>query len=592
VTPAPVEIYQDSSGGENWQSPVHQNRHGKNPNRFRGYRFLKSGTQRIGARATPILVLEHGASVIAAAMPYFWQNFPKAMEATNETITLRLFPGQYSDLFELQGGEEKTHSFALAFGPDSVTTDPLSWIRSPLIAHAEPGWYCSAGGLPYRTPLADDQNSDYLQLVDLAIEGKESFDCKREVADEYGWRHFGDVPADHEAVFHHGPESFVSHYNNQYDALAGLALQFLRSGDGRWWKRLQELATHVVDIDIYHTTRDRPAYNHGLFWHTCHHTTAGTSTHRSYPRAMGVRGGGPSNMHNYTTGLLLHHFLTGDPRSRQTVIDLASWVIDMDDGNRTALRWLTRAPTGLASATGSPGFHGPGRGAGNSINALLDGHRLTGRAEFLAKAEGLIRRCIHPCDDIAGRQLLDAERRWSYTMFLQALGRYLDHKQDLGTLDFNYAYAQESLLHYARWMADHEIPYLDKPERLEQPTETWAAQDMRKSEVFQYSAIHAAGIERAQFLEKCRFFFRYSVTTLSRMKTRALTRPLVLMLSNGLMYNDVARVAATTQAPVAAPGMDFGAPQRFVPQRHRAVRRAGLLLGLGAIAAVVAYFFH
>jgi hypothetical protein len=36
--------------------------------------------------------------------------------------------------------------------------------------------------------------------------------------------------------------------------------------------------------------------------------------------------------------------------------------------------------------------------------------------------------------------------------------------------------------------------------------------------------------------------------------------------------------------------MDFGAPQRFVPQRHRAVRRAGLLLGLGAIAAVVAYF--
>ena len=100
------------------------------------------------------------------------------------------------------------------------------------------------------------------------------------------------------------------------------------------------------------------------------------------------------------------------------------------------------------------------------------------------------------------RNLLDAENRWFYTMFLQALGRYLDYKAELGQLDFMYAYARASLLHYARWMAEHEYPYLDKPEILEYPTETWAAQDMRKSEIFKYAARHATGAERERFLER------------------------------------------------------------------------------------------
>ena len=56
------------------------------------------------------------------------------------------------------------------------------------------------------------------------------------------------------------------------------------------------------------------------------------------------------------------------------------------------------------------------------------------------------------------------------------------------------------MLHYARWMAGHERPYLDRPEILEFPTETWDAQDMRKSEVFDLAALHAASaFERAQF---------------------------------------------------------------------------------------------
>ena len=60
--------------------------------------------------------------------------------------------------------------------------------------------------------------------------------------------------------------------------------------DPRWRVLMDDLARHVADIDIYHTVEDKAAYNGGLFWHTCHYVDAGTSTHRSYPRANGVCG--------------------------------------------------------------------------------------------------------------------------------------------------------------------------------------------------------------------------------------------------------------------------------------------------------------
>ena len=76
---------------------------------------------------------------------------------------------------------------------------------------------------------------------------------------------------------------------------------------------MNELAAHVIDIDIYHTDRDKAAYNGGLFWHTSHYVDAGTLDATAPTRAQpGVGGGGPANEHNYTAGLLLHYLLTGD----------------------------------------------------------------------------------------------------------------------------------------------------------------------------------------------------------------------------------------------------------------------------------------
>jgi YetA-like protein len=591
----PFEVYQESSGGEYWKNHNHVNRDGVVPLSFRGYRLRSGGTERTGLRATPIVVLRDEDRELAISSRHFWENFPKAISAGRGELTLSLFPAQFPDFHELQGGEQKTHTLLVSFGPDRTGDVPLQWGREPLFAHTSPGWYASTGAVPYLTPAANDSSADYLFLVNQAIDGDTAFPLRRETIDEYGWRNFGDIYADHEAVSHTRNEPLVSHYNNQYDGIAGFACQYLRSADPRWWTQLDELARHVVDVDIYHTESDKAAFNGGLFWHTYHYADVGGATHRSYPRAPKVNGGGPGNEHNYTTGLMLHYFLTGESASREAVIGLARWVLEMEDGRRTVFRWLARGDTGLASVTAEASYHGPGRGGGNSINALLDAHRLTGDHSFLDKADQLVRRCIHPADNVAAREFLDPERRWSYTVFLRALGKYLEHKRELNELDAMYAYARASLLHYARWMAANERPYMDRPEILEYPNETWPALDMKKSEVFMLAARHAEGNERSRFLERARFFFEYSTGSLKTWPTRALARPLVLMLSHGFMWAwfeqhpDDAGMLSAEQAVA-----DFGAPQVFTPQKIKAVRRAkaiaaafATLLLLAVVAAMV-----
>ena len=118
--------------------------------------------------------------------------------------------------------------------------------------------------------------------------GSNSFFARREVIDEYGWRNYGEIYADHEAAYYNGPRPVVSHYNNQYDVVYGTLFHFLRTGGRRWFELAAPLARHVIDIDIYHTDRDKSAYNRGLFWHTFHYVDVDTGTHRSYPRAAKV----------------------------------------------------------------------------------------------------------------------------------------------------------------------------------------------------------------------------------------------------------------------------------------------------------------
>lgn len=586
VTPMarPLRVHQESSGRDHWQSTAHATRTGVPAPRYRGYRLTAGDVTQQGASASPIVCVDTTNGSIAVTSRLFWEVFPKAYSVDDDgTLSIELLPADRVEDHEIQGGERFSHELALAFDDDPRALD---WVRAPAVPMVDPSWWAQTGEISALSILTDP-NHPYEQLVRAAIDGDDTFEAKRDRIDEYGWRHYGDLYADHE----NGPASdrppIVSHYNNQYDGIAGMLVQGVRSGDPRWWRLAHDLAVHVRDVDIYATEHDKSAYNGGLLWHTYHYVDAGRATHRSYPKSAGVPGGGPSIEHNYSTGLLLHYLMTGDADSREAVLRLARWTVDMDDGRRTKFRYLSRGPTGLASATGAEDYHGPGRGPANGIHTLLNALRLTGDRSWLETAEALIRRCIHPRDDLPARNLLDAERRWYYTVFLQMLGRYLAFKSERGEEDAMWRYARASLLHYASWMVTHEYPYLEKPEILEYPTETWAAQDMRKCEVFDLAAKYAETAEaRASFIERAGYFFEQSVTTLHRWPTRTWTRPVVLMLSYG--YSHLWYAAHRDSLPMlpATGDADIGQPSSFEPQKAIAMRRAKLIVVAAALSAL------
>jgi len=570
-------IYQDSSGGQQWNSPNHIDAEGQLTVSERGYRYgvhdeVLGKTASQGLRASPWLAAAVGDTYAGCFIEDFWQNFPSALSCFDDRLVFGFFPGESGQLYELQGGEQKRHTMHLVFGTQDEVCHQLACFRKPLTVTIDPQWIERTGAISYFSPESDDRNREYLAYVSHCIQGENTFFDRQEQIDEFGWRNYGDLYADHEAVRHPADTLFISHYNNQYDFVHGALVHFLRSGDQRWQRLASALSRHVMDIDIYRTDKDKAAYNNGQFWHTDHYKEAHTATHRTYSRKMfpaGQGGGGPSNENDYASGLLLYHYLTGDPLAAETVRDMADWVINMDDGGKTLFAVFDQGPSGLASQTVSCDFHKPGRGAGNSINTLIDAYRLTGQHNYLSKAEELVQRCIHPHDDIQALELDQPEYRWSYLVFLQALGKYLDLKLELGDQGYCFHYAMQSLLHYADWMADHEKPYLDVLDRVEIPTETWPAHDIRKCHVFHLAALYACPEHEQRFAEKADFFFQRCLDDVQSFATAHLTRPLVLLVVYGTIHAYFQKNGHQLDCQVAPVRYNFGEPEPFIPQRRR-----------------------
>jgi hypothetical protein len=185
----------------------------------------------------------------------------------------------------------------------------------------------------------------------------------------------------------------------------------------------------------------------------------------------------------------------------------------------------------------------------------------------MAKAEELLQRCIHPQDDIEALDLRHPEHRWSYLVFLQVLGKYLDTKVELGELDYHFYYARDSLLHYAAWVRDNEVPYKDILDRVELPTETWSAHDVRKCHILHVAARYSPNAARAALCERAEFFFARCLQDLLSFPTAHLTRPLVILCVYGHVHGYFKRHPHTVSEACAAHTHHFGQPTMFVPQR-------------------------
>lgn len=623
-------LHQSSSGLANWHHPVDRDAAGRIPTLFRGFRCEVDGGIggmagiEEGLQAQPALRLRLDEGVLTVCLESFWQTYPKAVQASPKGLAVALFPREAEQLFELQGGEKSTHVLWLHWLPepglepalesDGAAND-LDFARlpvavlpppaalpalAPLVRPVSPA--CPACPACPAGPSGEEAARDrwFLEYLGGLLDGPRSLWRRREEFAEFGWRNFGEVPADHEGRHYRGALPLVSHYNNQYDCILGFLQAWAATGEGGWWRLARELADHVLDHDLYHTDRDRSVYNGGYFWHSPHYAHAGTATHRCYSRRSFENGpprpgfgGGPSDEHDYSTGLACLYLLTGDVRARDAVLQLARWVRGMHDGARTPLRWLSRAPTGRATCTRTLDYQGPGRGAGYSVNTLLDAWLLSGDEQHLDLAEELLRAVVHPADDPQRLRLLDRETRWSYVVFLEVLAKYLDLKEELGRDDEAYQYARSTLLAYARWMAEHEGAYLDRPEDLEYPTSTWAAQELRKVHVFLDAARYAdpgRPDERERFLAKAREFESHFRRHLETFDDQDSARNAALILTHQPWILHVrARGLEPARLPLRALHPTELAPRpALVPQKVIAKRRLAWLAGSAVSLGVLA----
>jgi len=535
-------LYQDSSGGDNWNSRNHIGADGNLMPRFRGYRIY-GDTERLaaGLRAEPVAGLRSDRIQVSAALQHFWQNCPSAIGYRDQELIVGLFPEDSGPCHELQGGERKTQVVWFHYGNRQ---DALNRIFRPLQPVLPPYQYEQARAFPWFSGEGDKAPLE--ALIQDGLDPDRGFQAKREIIDEFGWRNFGDIFADHESLYQDpGEPPFISHYNNQYDAIYGFARQYARTGNPRWFTLMDELARHVADIDIYHTESDRDEYNGGLFWHTDHYLNAHTATHRTYSRhnstssIPGQTGGGPAAEHCYSTGLLYHYFLTGNPDSRQAVLKLAHWIRHSHEGRGGLLEQLLAfkkqdLPALKALLRGiptSPHTYPFTRGTGNYINTLLDAYLLEPGRDWLHQAEAVIRNTIHPADNIEERHLLDAETGWSYLVLLTALVRYLVIKSETKNFDAPYDFARASFRHYTRWMLGNERPFLDTPDQLEFANHTWVAQDIRKAMLMHQAAWFDPEL-KDQYEAKASEWLDYVCQTLEQSQERHFSRIQVILLQN------------------------------------------------------------
>ena len=295
------------------------------------------------------------------------------------------FPRQAGAPFELQGGEQKTFTVFLCVAPEGEAD--LAWVHDPLVAVPAAGLRrrqrrvralrAGAGGSSRRVPAPGRRGDRRSALVLRQARGD------RRVRLAQLRRHLGGSRGD--VLRRRAAGDLALQQPVRPACTASCCTSRAAATRAGSSSAPRSPGTSSTSTSTAPTPTSRPTTAGCSGTRRTTTTPAAPPTAATAPTARAPRdrrryGGGPSCEHVYTTGLLYFHFLTGDPAARAAVLQLADWVLRMDDGTHSLLGYVDPGPTGLASYTRTFDYHGPGRGAGNSINALLDAYRLTGRA--------------------------------------------------------------------------------------------------------------------------------------------------------------------------------------------------------------------
>ena len=331
-----------------------------------------------GARAAGWATESGGKAGFALGVREFWQQWPKSIEARDGVVTLGLCPafpdGRYDGqplrdenklyyalrrgVHTFKVGLAKTHEFTADFFAGAAQPARLAEVfaaaERPLLATCAPD-YVSATHAAGDFPAADaGRYFGYDAWFERALVAHLK---RRDDLREYGMLNYGDWFGERE----------VNWGNLEYDLQRGMFVQYLRTGDRRFFERGAQAARHHIDVDVVHATNPLLKNPWGLppkvgeIWlHSLNHT-GGYFANAPLPVDRTYQMGHSSNYgHVWISGDLDYYYLTGDRRAR----DVALQVADMMSGNMTGkvgthirtLGWPTILVLSAYEATGDPKY--------------------------------------------------------------------------------------------------------------------------------------------------------------------------------------------------------------------------------------------
>ncbi len=286
-----------------------------------------------GTRASGLAVVQNERLRVAAHTRDFWQTYPKGYAVTPDALHIDLLPKLPEDAYTapeddawfyklyawcrdghylLRGGQLTQHDVFLYFGKDDPAT-AAQWFARPLLPQAPPAYLCGTGVLGRALfPRTEGLWDSY----DKAVEAGFAASMKdREARRTYGWMHYGDWYG----------ERYANFGNNEYSMDWALGVEWMRTGDRRYFDRGLEMARHYSTVDTLHGAFT--SGHRGLVWEHCFNhvgTDLSLDELRIPPGDKGMhsfvktyrssfRGWLDPQGHIFEDGNWLYAALTGDP---------------------------------------------------------------------------------------------------------------------------------------------------------------------------------------------------------------------------------------------------------------------------------------
>jgi len=272
---------------------------------------------------------------ICATLYQAYQNFPKALFANGEKLSMEILPAEYGGL-KYYRGMAKSHRLFLHLHEGSEPIENINKRSLMLQSMDKPilpqSVYSQSGCLPDIFPKEKSQRLENRLVAMADNRGK-----------AYGMLHWGDFPDSGYTRQGRGGGNHVW-TNNEYDFPFAVMQLYARNGYRRMLDYMLTAAEHWVDIDICHFDPD-PLKHGSQIEHSKDHVT-----------------GNVEISHEWVEGLMQYYYQTGDKFALNSAIGIGENIMRhldepryrMETGiNARETGWALRALTALYIETGN-----------------------------------------------------------------------------------------------------------------------------------------------------------------------------------------------------------------------------------------------